>query len=415
MQKQLPTRILIFVEDPGAANYIVPAIDELSKRGVDHRLLAQGNAVHYLIQRGIEFEAIPSNADPDQMIDRWQPGLVAIGTAENVRTWAWKLLESASSKQLVTVGFVDSSVNASFRFRGETNDALAHCPNRLIVPDVMTSRAFEALGVDEQYIQVCGHPNYDRVRAAIDRRARFDHSTNRSTPHTKAVFLSEISDAIGGGLYQRDADYGFEGHIDRPLRTQVVLDEFLKAVSLLDEDFHLTLRLHPKQDPEELQSYIGQFDQVSRGGDPIDSILDADFVVGMTTALLDEAAILEVPTLSVIPRECETSWNASIQWGATATAMNANQLLDQLRVFIETKSFRRSGEVELPPPGAANKVAEEMIRLALVPLADNPVQESNATLQSHEKIRNRSANDEILSIGRAQQFDPSQTRRRQAC
>lgn len=405
-------RLLIFVEDPGAANFVVPLLESFAAFNVTYRLLAQGNACRYLINRRVTFEAIPDRADASALLQAWQPDLIAIGTAENRDTWAWQLLEAARRAKVATVGLVDSAVNATHRFRGNTDRPLQFVPDALVVPDDATREAFIALGVDPKCMETCGHPNHDRIYAMAGAMKHDSEQTRVPRPgdEIRIVFLSELSDAVGGGVYSRDELYTLTGQGASDLRTHVVLDEFLQACEQVLPAARRVLRLHPKQAPSDLEIYLEQFHEVSSGGDPIDCVRRADLVVGMTTALLDEAALLGKPTLALVPRELEKNWNASVQWGATVAVWKRQDLLGQLQHFRSNGCLQHTSKRQLPPQGAVQRVTKALLGLATRnnhAAAFSPDQGRKGP----REVRATTASSRLMS----EITSPDWTRRRQAC
>jgi hypothetical protein len=76
----LSTDILLFVEDPGAANWIAALHPALIAAGLGVRLVAAGAAMPYLFERGIATEAAPAGAGAaGELIDRARPRMRRAG------------------------------------------------------------------------------------------------------------------------------------------------------------------------------------------------------------------------------------------------------------------------------------------------------------------------------------------------
>jgi hypothetical protein len=259
--------------------------------------------------------------------------VLVVGTSENIRTPAFDMLQTARELGIPTVGAVDSATNAAYRFRGVGTNPLAHAPDWLLVPDDATRRAFEQLGHPSNRIAVCGHPQYDAVmalaeslervgRAAVRRRVLPPEAANRRV----VLFAAEVSTGLNPGQYRRSSEYTLKGVPESIGRTEVVLDEFIRAVVTLSQRPYLVLRLHPKNEVSEFQRYLKAFDHLSVGGSPLELAFASDAVVGMSTMLLMEAALMGVSTLSIIPRAVEADWLPSIAAGWTACAVTPGQI-----------------------------------------------------------------------------------------
>ena len=75
--------------------------------------------------------------------------------------------------------------------------------------------------------------------------------------------------------------------------------------------------MQPKEKVEFFDEYKKEIDFLCQGGNPLEFVYAADVVVGMTSILMSEAALLKKPTLSIIPRYIETEWLSSIGMGIT--------------------------------------------------------------------------------------------------
>ncbi|HOI72916.1 MAG TPA: hypothetical protein PLO63_02105 [Syntrophales bacterium] len=335
--------VLVYVEDPGAANYCLDLPGALERKGLRTRLLSEGYALPYLLSRGSRVEAIQQPASAREILDEACPRLLVVGTSDNPDSFGFELTSEACSRGLANVAVIDAFGNSDKRFRGRTDEPLHHAPDWLVVPDIWTKEAYVALGFPEGRIAVCGHPHYDRVlRQAELLEAKDRRQQRRSLFHNEhderpvCIFGAEIS--VGrSGPRQRSPEYTLAGRGERHGRTEIVLEEFLDAVSLLERKPYLILRLHPKNTLEELAPYLSSFDQISKNEPSIEIVHAADFIVGMTSILLVEAAIMGRPTLSIVPRFVETKSLATIRCGLTISVTTREKLRAVLPVFLENR------------------------------------------------------------------------------
>jgi hypothetical protein len=140
------------------------------------------------------------------------------------------------------------------------------------------------------------------------------------------VFVSEISTGLNPSKYSRLPDYTLTGRGTRMDRTEIVLEEFLDAAAQLKPSPYLVLRMHPKNTKEELASFLGDFRQISEKEAPLKLVYAADLVVGMTSMLLLEAAIMGRPTLSIVPRVAEKESLPTIRAGITPCVTTRDEL-----------------------------------------------------------------------------------------
>lgn len=334
------SRMVIFVEDPGAVNCIAPLAERLRERGTPIHLYAAGAAVELLRDRGIEATTLQAGDD----VLAAQPCLLLTGTSENPLSPAFDMIGRARSAGLPSVAIVDSMANSAHRFRGTGDDALAHAPDRLMVPDAPTRQAYVDLGFDAAAIDVVGHPNDDRIRAvAIDLAAIGQIGAREATTRAGAdrfviVFVSEISDGLDPQQYRRRDDYTLAGSGRTDLRTAIVVEELLAAVAALAAEGRprpfLVLRRHPKESSADLGELADRFDEISTGGNPHMLVYGADLVLGMSSMLLAEAALLGRPTLAILPRSAERDWLAAVRDGIVPAVTDAAALRDALREHL---------------------------------------------------------------------------------
>jgi hypothetical protein len=327
----------MFVEDPGAANVVADLPEALRARGRTAALYAGGQALPYLKLRRVSVEEVHGETDADAVLAAVHPDVLVVGTAENPDTMGLQLLDAAKGRSMARVGVVDALANAEHRFRGRASDPLAHAPDWLVVPDGATRDAYKALHFPGERIAVCGHPHYDFVRAEARRLEREERRIWRARCFPQApagqpllVFVAEVSDGLQPQQYRRSSDYTLAGRGDSDRRTDIVLQELLLAVSSLPVKPYMVLRLHPKNLPADFGDLAKAFDLIVAGGSPAELVYAADLVVGMTSMLVFEAALLGRPTLAVVPRTVELDWLPSIRMGLTEAVTRREDLAPAL-------------------------------------------------------------------------------------
>ena len=78
--------------------------------------------------------------------------MIITGTSENPESMGLFLVEAARRNRIPTAAVLDSPANASYRFRGVTDNPLSFAPDWLIVPDEWTKSTFESIGFSENKI-----------------------------------------------------------------------------------------------------------------------------------------------------------------------------------------------------------------------------------------------------------------------
>lgn len=333
-------RVVLHGEDPGAMNFLAPLPAELTARGVSVELLLDGAASRYVSERGIDVAPYLQRVTPERLFDPAPPDFVLVGTAENQRTRAFELLARARAAGVETAGIVDLPANAAYRFRGESSAPLTHAPHWILVPDVETFDAFAALGVPAARLVRVRNPRFE---ALVRRRARADDRDalrarlfSDWTPGRQIVaFAAEPTSVLEPQLSRRGPDYTLSGRGTSSWRTAIVLEELLDALTHRGQRPYVVVRLHPKNAPDEFAAYAAEIDRLSVGGDPLDVLLAAHLVVGMSSMILQEAAILGTPVLSILPRASERAWLPMLERGQIVCATEGSALRAALALPLD--------------------------------------------------------------------------------
>jgi hypothetical protein len=360
------TDVLIFIEDPGAANFIVPMIPAIEKHGLSLALRATGTATSYIRQISAVCPLEPEG-NAKAILDSVMPRLVLTGTSENPQTLGLSLVADGRNRSLPTVAAVDAASNAASRFKGLSSAPFSFAPDHLLVPDRYTADAYVALGYPTAKLTVCGHPYYDIVfaRSAALKEEGRDQVRRRifkGRPTTPAiVFVAEVSTGLAPEQYLRSPDYLLQGSGRYVRRTEIVIEEFLDAIATIHPRPYTVLRLHPKNSKTELAPFLDLFDEVSEGGSGLETVFAADAVCGMTSMLLAEAAIANRPTLAILPRIVERDWIPSLIQGSTLVANTREALHASLRALACSQPDALSPRIQAGAAERAAAVIKELI------------------------------------------------------
>ncbi|HEY7608074.1 MAG TPA: hypothetical protein VIF14_02500 [Alphaproteobacteria bacterium] len=365
--------MLILVEDPGAAAYASGVPEALQRSGHSACVLAAGHAAVALKKSGQACEYVGDLSEALALLRAVKPRAIAVGTAEHSNAIGLALIGEARRRGIPSIGLVDGPANAAFRFRGVSNDPLRHAPDCIAVPDDWTREEFIALGAAAGRVRVCGHPGRDALYANRDSASAMRRGTElrrrwlarRRRP--VVVFATELSTGPNGQVYCRTPDYTLAGTSGADGRTEIVLEEFLRAVRNLNPRPCLVLRLHPKTPLKLYAAYRAAFDGVSRKESRVDAVLAADVVVGLTSVILDEAVLLGRAALSIGPRIREKEWLDGARHGLVPVVAERAAIRPALRRAIAGHGMPSRARVEkLLPRGAADNVARLILEAGRV-------------------------------------------------
>lgn len=361
--------ILIFLEDPGAANFVLDFPAAFRARGLDCRFAAAGPSRRFLAERALDFLPLAGEAAAAEALQRLNPRLVGLGTADRPDALNLFLADHCRAAGIPAIGFVDGYGNLERRFGGASGRPLAHAPDWILTPDARTRAGYLAFGYAPDRVLDLGHPALEKVARERERLSGTDRNALRAGlfPDAPAgapivVFAAEVSRTPDPAQYRRTSEYTLEGSGRFSGRTEIVLEEVLDALDALraapgGPDPFLVLRLHPKNHVEEFAPFLDRIDQVSQGGSAHELVFAADAVIGMTSLLLLEAAYLGRPVLAVVPRVSERDWLGSIGEGITPCATTRAEVVAETAALLDraalTAGARRPGvrkPAALPDP-----------------------------------------------------------------
>lgn len=323
-------RVLAYVEDPGAANWIGPLVKALPDEEVD--LFARGAALAYLRDRGMDPKELEPTVAADDLVRRCKPDVIVTGTSENLTSVGLDLIDAARTHGIPSAAPVDQPANAQHRFRGSGDDPRRHAPDLVLVADTETADAFYRLGFADDAVVVTGNPHHDRVRAVaaeLDYEGR-DRVRARLFPDAKdrpvAMFLAEIGYVVNPEAERWNRELNFTGRGGSASRCARMLEEWLDTLALLPRQPYVVLRLHPKNRADEFATYADEIDLISEGGDPLPLVWAAELVTGMSSSLLEEAHIMGRPCLSILPHVVERDWLSGLRSGTIPVVENRDEL-----------------------------------------------------------------------------------------
>jgi len=334
--------VLAFVEDPGAADFVRHLKRDLNYHGIRCQVVASGEAISFLRRQGVQQMEMRDSV-PD-MLDRLLPQVVLVGTSTNLESAGLTLVKEAKARRIVSVGLVDALPNAAFRWSGQTKDPLAFAPDMMLVPDLIIGQAFKKMGYPSERLLEIGYCFVsDVAEAAVrlnvrDRVAlRRELLTGWKVGQTVLGFISEGSYGQNAKAFLATKNRNFMGRGHQPGRTEVALEEFLAAVNTLPHRPYVSVRLHPKQQSSFLKEYKSEIDFVSHTDDKYAWLYALDGVCGMTSTLMLEAALMGLPSLSLIMSEQEEGLSAKLVSGKIRFATSRWQYRRELVALAESE------------------------------------------------------------------------------
>lgn len=333
------------MEDPGSVNFLAELPSFLQKQNWRCVIIADGLARKVLAKRHIPFLSREQVLSANAALQDFKPSIVITGTSENKQSFAFDLIDESMRNSIPTIGAVDMAVNAEYRFRGQTNNPLNHCPDYIVVPDEMTVLTFRKLGFAQEKLVEIGHPHYDYVKDCANIFSQLNKKDLRAKyfPTFKSddfivTFLSQPSSLLDKSMMERSEEYTLVGWRDSNKRTNIVLQEIIDALEDYRPGIKFGVRLHPKNSLTEFIEVESRLDFLDTSSDSLEFIYATDFVIGMSTMLLFEAALMGKQTLSVLPRKTEFNWMPSGAASVIPVAYTKEQIKLEIDAVLTTRS-----------------------------------------------------------------------------
>lgn len=298
--------VLLFAEDPGGANFIRYLPEAIKTYGMEPVLFASGTAIIFLRERGYKCHSLPDGQE-EKLLKKLSPVFVIVGTAANPEAVSHSLVDISKALAIPTIGVVDAVMSAPIRFKGKTNNPLAHVPDWLFVPDKTTADGYVSLGYNKNNISVTGHPHHHYVSTWAKELSHKDHKTIRSRLFSsdienKKVIIFAAEPPIP--LENISPQHGtIKGWGDTTERTHVALQALIDIVQKDRNKYFIVLRLHARNERKLFDQYMNDVDLISVGGEALELVAASDVVVGLTSSLIIEAAVMGWPTISVVMNE----------------------------------------------------------------------------------------------------------------
>ena len=127
--------VLLFVEDPGALNGLLPIARLIARNGYNVSIELAGYAKTL---NSLDLNDIYIEQDSIDNLVNGKYDTLIIGVSENKNSKAFKLISICRDISIKSFAFIDSPANPEYRFSGEDGPALKFAPDYLVVVDEET-------------------------------------------------------------------------------------------------------------------------------------------------------------------------------------------------------------------------------------------------------------------------------------
>lgn len=355
-------RILVFSRDPGGANTVIPLIQALKNKNYEVLLYGKDIALKKYSECNLTGKDITNKIkiinenNIFNFISELSPDFIITGTSGDDFTerFIWKASEILN---IPSFAILDQWINYGLRFsnymiedisRYDLERKHSYLPSKILVMDEYAKQEIINEGISEKYIYVSGQPHFDTLTNKVNgiRGEKVQEFRRNNEINEQDILITFVSEPISKTYNETDFSEHYWGYSER-----TIFKEFLKILKKVTLEFEhaikIIIKLHPKENEDNYDDYksdvcLKNFNidiKIDKESDSIFLAKSSDLVVGMSSMLLIEAAIIKKPVISVqmgLKRE-----NPFIldRMNKIKSILNEKQLDDFLRDFILNKKY----------------------------------------------------------------------------
>lgn len=303
--------VLVFTREAGGAETLAPVIKQLEKK-LPLLIIANQHACERFDRHGIIYHTLPDYSEEalEQLCMKERGALpTALFTSATSMAfidmtecylWVW-----AKKRGIPSVAALDQWNNYTLRFSGpDKGEELKYFPDVVAIMDAFALCEMAEEGIPENILRITGQPALeDLMKSREELLALRDGIRARLNvgPETKLVLFA--SECIGRDFH---GEFGF----NEKMTFDMTLASLKRVAAETGMRLHLGIKLHPENVIEDIGTGEAE---IASAASPVSIsvhrseipyrqlIVAADVVVGMTSMLLVESAVLGVPVVSVQP------------------------------------------------------------------------------------------------------------------
>lgn len=303
---------LIVCGDPGGGAAVIPVVKRLVQQGQSVEVMGYAESRSKLKAENLSFKCLETElksldkfTDSDttkryqeaieHIIAIHQPISLLVSTSVNHFGFERIFTRVAKRMGIPVTGVLDFWTNYLERFGGPEH-IQTDFPDTLAVMDERAQEELIQLGIDSNRLCVTGQPAFEATLARFGSRKRDSERLAKSPFNTSGLKLLFVSQPLKElkGLMGSKVPYDELITLERLTRSI----EGLKPI--LPSGVELVVRPHPREKLNPSQLPDCQFPvRLDSSKDVYDCLEHADIVIGMTSALLIDACLLQKPTLSI--------------------------------------------------------------------------------------------------------------------
>ena len=329
-----PKRILFSANDPGGANAILPVIEMLIVRGDRCEGYLTGPARDIFARRGIPFidaEGVP-HQKIEEDIDAFSPDVFVASRSIGVTIDKYLLL--MMRKRSVRSVYVLDFWSAYKESVWDARDPFYYLPDAYCVMDDLARDEMLAEGFPPETLRVTGNPHFEHFTEGI--------TCDNEDPH-EILFISQPIRSDLGALYGFDEFSALRGLIE--------------AVDPLPEEYHICVRLHPRDELGKFDDMLSTRVTLSKAQTLEEALSGAGLIVSPFSQVLIQARAAGKSVISFQPDAQAPDPLPTNRLGLTAKASTVGELRGLLDRYAGGEPVAAQIDIEkLWPKGAADSI-----------------------------------------------------------
>jgi hypothetical protein len=295
------TSCLFVANNPGSVQVAFPVARTLHARGVRTKMYLTGHGVDLCEASGVSFEILDSSyslAKIADLLEQEQPGVLVAGSS--VRTSYLGSIENdfrevAARRGIFSTSILDCWTSYRDRFSADEGGLLDRLPDLIFAMDDHAREGMISCGIPQERIVTVGS-------VYLDSLADISVNLNRIEPALLKAELSLPPEAKVVTFISEPLSVDYPDSAAPYDEFAVVFDliKLKEASGDLGTAFHLCLKPHPREVACKFDRFASEC-LVAPEMDKFRLLRASDLVVGMTSMLLVEAYLLNVPTISYQP------------------------------------------------------------------------------------------------------------------
>jgi len=289
---------LLVCKDTGAANAFSIFLKNWNDTTTPLFSVCVNYAVNVFKNNGIQ----PTKESPrdlsenevKQLLDEFQPGAILLGTSHD--SWTERFFcKQARIRGIYCVGFVDWWSNFGARFSTPNTNDLSFLPNLISVMDEDARLGCIADNVPEELLRITGNPYWDHIAAKKEDIEQLRKQVRKQLRVPKQTLLAMV---FSSNIRNLNLNLGYDEHSF--WEALVPLPEYSKQ----NIPIQWALKPHPRERQQDIIDMLKKYHinpLIIDDFSAIEAVAAADFIIGMCSSVLFEAALLGKKVVSLQP------------------------------------------------------------------------------------------------------------------